>query len=280
MFKLYDYYVSDDDARQIVGLHNTIKTKTFKLLDVMRQKKNTTINTSISPRTVNYWTEIGVLDKSSLQESNKWHKFSFVDIVFIHLVAKLRDFGLNLEKIKTTKHDLYRLISLKDENGTEVFKTPLSVLETAILLAFVLKNHGNIYLLMTNSGQATYTTEESLVLNREHHNLPDAYIYLNLNDLLNKNEIINNIRAEIRHETPKDALDDNEKQVVDSLRDVCTEQIEITKDSQQGKLLYMKTLKNITNQKNDDDAEFGETREIKQKGKIIRRTLKNTIKFK
>ncbi len=279
MLKLYDYYVSDDDARQIAGLNNAIKTKTFKLLDVMRQKKNTTINTTISPRTVNYWTEIGVLDKSPLQESNKWHKFSFVDIVFIHLAAKLRDFGLNLEKIKTTKHNLYRLISLKDENGTEIFKTPLSILEMAILLAFALKNHGNVYLLITNSGQATYMTEESLVLNREQYNLPDAYIYLNLNDLLNKNEFINKIRAKIRHETQKYALDDNEKQVFDALRQDNLEQLSVTKDTTNGAMKYMKTVENVTEMEATENIEFGGIYEEKQNGKVIRKIAKRTIKF-
>ena len=267
MIKLYNYYLSDSDAQQVAALNNVLKTKTFRLLGAIRQKKNTTTKTAVSPRIINYWTEVGVLDKSSLQENNKWHKFSLVDIVFIHIVAKLRDFGLGLEKINNAKLDLYKLVSLTNENGDIVLQTPVSVLETAILFTFALKNHGNIYLLIDNSGHATYMTEESLGANRHNGCLPDTYIYLNLNDLLKKNQIINNIRAEIQQETPKYALDDNEKQVVDSLRDVCTEQIEITKDSQQGKLLYMKTLKNITNQKNDDEAGFGETREIKQNGK-------------
>ena len=280
MFKLYDYYISDNDSRQIAGLDNALKTKTFKLLDAIRQKKNTTIDTTIPPRTINYWTEVGVLDKSTLQESNKWHKFSFVDIVFIHIASKLRGFGMGLENIKNAKLGLYRLVSLTDENGNIVFKTPLCILESAILLAYTLKNHGNIYLLIDNSGHATYMTEESLTLNREHNVLPDAYIYLNLNELLNKNQIINNIQAKMHQEQKKYALNDNEKRVLDTLQDGCMEQIEIIKDSQHGKLLHMRTLKNITNQKNDDGAEFGETREIKQNGKIIRRTLKNTIKFK
>ena len=276
MVNLYDYYVSDDDARQIVALNNAIKTKTTKLLDVIRQKKRTTNNTAISPRMVNYWTEIGVLP---LQESNKWHKFSLVDIVFIHIAAKLRDFGLNLEKIKTAKLDLYRLVSLKDENGTEILETPLSVLETAFLLAFALKSHGNIYLMITNSGQATYMTEESLELNRQCDNVPDAYIYLNLNDLLHKTEIINNIRAEIHHETRKYALDDNEKQVVDALRQDNLEKIEITKDRANGKLTRMDAVTDITNKIDAENTEYGEVQTKIQHGQIVRKTLKKTIKF-
>ena len=280
LLKLYQYDLSEFDAQQIIGLSNAIKDNNPALLTAMRAKKNTAIDANITPRTINYWSEIGLFDKNNQIADNKWHKFSFVDIVFILIVAKLRDFGMNLEKIKTTKRDLYKLVALTDDNDQTIFESRLSVIETAILLAFSLQNHGNVYLLIENSGQATYFMDESFCLNRDRETLPDTYIYLNLNDLLHKNQIVGTLMAKMQKMPQKHTLTSNEKQVLDVLRQNNTEQIDITKDSKNGKLLYMKTLKNITNAQIDENTGFGEIREIKQNGKVLRRTVKDTIKFK
>lgn len=239
LLKLYQYDLSEFDAQQIIGLSNAIKDNNPALLTAMRAKKNTAIDANITPRTINYWSEIGLFDKNNQIADNKWHKFSFVDIAFILIVAKLRDFGMNLEKIKTTKKDLFKLVAITDENGNTIFNSQLSLLETAILLAFTLHNHGNIYLIVDNSGHTTYFMDESFVLNRDKGLLPTAYIHLNLNELLNKNPIITGVLAEIQHEPIKQALNANEKQILDTLKQPSLEQMTVIKDIHNGKLSRM-----------------------------------------
>ena len=266
MYKLGDYYISDSDAEHMMQLNKWLKTKEFPHIihdfDTIRQKKQTTTDTPLSARTISYWSEIGILNKSSAKKGTQWHKFSLADLAFIHIVTKLRDFGMGLDKVKNTKNDLYNLITLTDESDNIALEAKFSILEYVMYLGVSNGNgiNRNVYFLITSSGNVLYATDPSLELNKEHDKLPDTCIRLNVKDLLDKENIIKNFQSDFSSAKSKYKLDDNERKIIDVLRQDNLEQLQISKDTEHNKLTTMETVQSYDNLEDIPPIAHGEIR--------------------
>ena len=283
MYKLGDYYISESDAEHIMWLNKELKNKERPQakydFDAIRQKKQTTTDTPLSARTISYWSDIGILNKSSAKKGTQWHKFSLADLAFIHIVAKLRDFGMGLDKVKNAKKDLYNLITLTDESDNIALEANFSILEYVVFLEMNSGIGRDIYFLITSSGNLLYMTDPSSELNKEHNTLPDACIRLNVKGLLDKENIIKNFQSDFGSAKTKYKLDDNERQIIDVLRQDNLEQLQISKDTEHNKLTTMETVQSYDNLEDIPQIAHGEIQTMFNDNKPTRNIAKIKTKF-
>ena len=102
-------------------------------------------------RMINYWKEKGLIDDHQKGEG-EWHRFSFLDLVWINIMIQLRDFGLCTEKIRKVKKKLY--ITNKDGNEMKLLRLAVHVLRNL--------DGSDQIVLVTSDGDAIITEQESL----------------------------------------------------------------------------------------------------------------------
>lgn len=76
-----------------------------ELHELIRAKKYTVRDTDVSYRVINHWDEKGILPASFGDIGDGWRKFSLIEIVWLHVVKSLRDFGLSLDVIKQVREN-------------------------------------------------------------------------------------------------------------------------------------------------------------------------------
>ena len=79
--------------------------KLQKAHDVLNTRKYTAKETNISYRMVNHWKSIGVLPEGAMT-SEGWSKFTLLELLWIRVANKLRDFGVALERISEIKEQV------------------------------------------------------------------------------------------------------------------------------------------------------------------------------
>jgi DNA-binding transcriptional MerR regulator len=78
-----------------------IKEKAFSLTD-----------TGVSHRLITYWDEKDLLTKQN--DEAKWRKFNFEELIWIRLIAKLRQLNVGVETIKDVKDLLFQDLTVSD----------------------------------------------------------------------------------------------------------------------------------------------------------------------
>lgn len=176
----YSMILSDITLMEIDRIYKDIAGSQQEDCCILRSARFSAANTGISPRTINYWVQNGLL--TDLREDGQgWHKFSLIDIVFVGIVSKLRSFGLSIKQLQNVKLALFAPMAI---HATDLPNDVLTVLEIAFLRAVSFKGDGNTYLMVAADGATFMMTDRDLELNAQAGNLPDTYIYVNLNKLL------------------------------------------------------------------------------------------------
>ncbi|MBO4582993.1 MAG: hypothetical protein J5714_02985 [Alphaproteobacteria bacterium] len=144
-----------------------------QVLATIREKRYSANSTSANSRIINYWFNKGILAET--RESGQiWRKFSLIDLVFISIAQSLRKFGMGVDQIKNTRDTLFR--------NCGIVKPEFSWLEYALFAAAYFTNDGNEHILVSADGYASVMNHRDLEHNSD--NLPKAYLYLNLNAVL------------------------------------------------------------------------------------------------
>lgn len=84
-------------------MQNYILTKPFSLKD-----------SGLSRRLITYWEEKGLIAGDE-KEEEKWRRFSLIDLVWLRLIAKLRDLEIGVPMIKEIRADLFSNVELDQE---------------------------------------------------------------------------------------------------------------------------------------------------------------------
>ncbi len=167
-----------------------VLTDALAQLNGVREKRYDIGKTAISYRTINYWEQVGLLDDQRTEQGHGWRKFSIIDIAFISLITHLRNIGLSIDVLKNTKRCLTGDLQLSYIQDQELItyksEKHMTMMEFAYARALGLKDGGNTYLLIETSGFTEVMTEKDLHMNRIWGELPDTYIYINLNSLFKK----------------------------------------------------------------------------------------------
>lgn len=91
-----------------IDIHQSWKT----LISQYVEKRPFTLkDTGVTHRLITYWDEKGLLNED--KNDHKWRKFNLIDLVWIRLIAKLREFNIGLDTILQVKNSLWAKMPLE-----------------------------------------------------------------------------------------------------------------------------------------------------------------------
>lgn len=151
--------------------------KKLEMKDVLNEKKYRLSDEEISSRVVNHWQKFELITDDR-PEGKGWRKFSMSEIIWISIMVKLRNFGVELDKIKRVKKYLDLFNSPESQS-----KCPL--LDFYILLA--LSADMPVKLIVFDSGESLLATQQNIDLAKQFGSIVDDYIVIDINKLVFKN---------------------------------------------------------------------------------------------
>lgn len=170
----------------------------------LRDKQYSSNDLGESYRVINHWADLGLLDDSR-SDSNKWRKFSLVDIVWVFIVKELRKYGFPLEKIKELRYNLFKI-----PFGTD---WPEYDLEFHIFLTMI---HQSVVMLVFEDGGGVLLCEPDKPLSEYlHQGKMNSHLLIDLNKIMG--EVFP--KKDFRPHFPKMAyLSDQEFELVNFIR--------------------------------------------------------------
>ena len=151
-------------------LSNTHKAKEF-----LNEPRYTIGDEAISSRVLKHWHDTGILEDN--RPKNKgWRKFNFTEVIWITIASKLRNFGMDLKKIKKVKD---YLDTFNSENNQS--KCPL----LDFYIAHCMTSSMPIKLLVFNSGEALIGRQVTIDYSIQTNFIKDDYISIDLAKLIN-----------------------------------------------------------------------------------------------
>ncbi|MFQ3351962.1 MAG: DNA-binding transcriptional MerR regulator [Candidatus Marivariicella framensis] len=199
----------------------------LKIIREFNEQKYTIGEENISSRVLNHWYEMGLITDDRVDKKS-WKKFSASELVWIRIIIKLRNFGLDLKRIKQVKEQIH-YYSKKDI----VSKCPL--LDFYMLVA--ISSTIPIKFIVFESGQAEIVRQVDIEIASQFQFIEEDYISIDINRLLNKMFTKKNIRADYfdfaKSEKETDhSKTDIEQEIFNSLylEEVKSFSVNITKD--------------------------------------------------
>ena len=238
---------------------------------LIKEKLNERIYTigseKISSRVLNHWCENEII-KDNRPNGKGWTKFSLSEVIWIEIVVKLRNFGLDLKRIKEAKDQL-------DFFNNENNKSKCPLLDFYLIVA--LSTNIPIKLIVFESGQTEIIRQIDIDLANEFDSITEDFISIDINKLLNKLLAKKEVKADYLNysQTPKSSII---KQVEESLSAVDIQSVTVrVKDKD-----YIIDEEFFINDRTKANAlmsvlKFGELIEKKERGKS---TFKVTNKKK
>ena len=168
---------TDITKTEIEYLYGLFVNQCPDVLNNIREPHYHANKTGLNSRVINYWFKQGLL-KETRNESQTWRRFCLMDIVFIDIAQKLRQFGLCAKQIIQARDSLFLPCIKSGDNY-------MTWLEFAFFNTVALLGDGNQYLLVMPNGYACVFNQRDFTYNYKKGNIPPAYIYINLNELFN-----------------------------------------------------------------------------------------------
>jgi len=84
----------------------TSKGNFKKVREILNDRHFTVAGTDISYRVINHWHTQGILPEGVKGDGNSWRKFTFIEIIWMRAVTRLREFGFSLDKISTVRDQI------------------------------------------------------------------------------------------------------------------------------------------------------------------------------
>ena len=125
----------------------------------LKEKRYTAKEADASYRTLNHWSELGLIEDDRKKEKG-WRKFSTIEVVWLHIIAELRKFGLSIEQLLNVKASLDKESWTFDEIANpytmEWGSMEFSLLEFYVATALIHKTA--VYLRVQQNGEADLLT--------------------------------------------------------------------------------------------------------------------------
>jgi DNA-binding transcriptional MerR regulator len=130
----------------------------------------------LSSRVLNHWYQSGIITDDRI-DNKGWKKFSFSEIVWISIVIKLRNFGLDLHRIKKVKEQI-------DYYNTKDSKSKCPLLDFYMLVAIT--STIPIKFIVFESGQAEIVKQSDIDIANQINLINEDFISIDINKLLDK----------------------------------------------------------------------------------------------
>jgi DNA-binding transcriptional MerR regulator len=159
-------------GRAFNDFYNFISDEKYQTVrNLLAESKYTVSKTDESYRTVNSWSEAGLLIEAKDRE-NGWRKFSVIDLCWLRTIKELRKLGFSLDKISTLKDCLFNSIYAEKKDDTSLFEF------------FVANLHRyDVYLVVTNEGKGMLCFSQEYMATQIGLPLPTTHIIINVNKL-------------------------------------------------------------------------------------------------
>lgn len=173
IYKQHPHLLAGGDGYDL-AFANYTQSKGGKFLSSFLNEKRYTIkDTEQTYRIINHWSSLCLLEDERTDQS-KWRKLSLLDLLWIHAVVELREFGFPLEKVRTVRESLFP----RGAKGTII-----PFFEFAI--AEVIAHKTEQCLIVFDNGSATAISGEMLDVNHRFSDI-ENYICINLNRVVSK----------------------------------------------------------------------------------------------
>ncbi|MCZ6719391.1 MAG: MerR family transcriptional regulator [Gammaproteobacteria bacterium] len=80
-----------------------------RVSDLVNKKIHTVKDSGATYRVINHWAEAGLIEDKSRKTSEGWRRLSFLDLVWIKVLADLRKFGVPLESLKIARRAIFEV---------------------------------------------------------------------------------------------------------------------------------------------------------------------------
>ena len=148
----------------------------LEIINQFNQQTYTVGEEKLSSRVLNHWYQYGIITDD--RPNNKgWKKFSFSELIWIQIVLKLRNFGLDLKRIKKVKEQI-NFYNIKDSKS----KCPL--LDFYMIVA--LSSNIPIKFIVFESGEAEIVRQSDIDVANELNLIKEDFISIDINKLLDK----------------------------------------------------------------------------------------------
>tara|TARA_B100001059_G_C17607376_1_gene462712 strand:- start:3 stop:797 length:795 start_codon:yes stop_codon:yes gene_type:complete len=148
----------------------------LNIVKEFNEQKFTINEENISSRVLNHWYEKGIITDDR-ENKKSWKKFSVSELVWIRIVLKLRNFGLDLKRINQVKEQIHFF-----SNPKNVSKCPL--LDFYMLVA--MSSTIPIKLIVFESEQAEIVRQHDIDMANQLQLISEDFISIDLNKLLDK----------------------------------------------------------------------------------------------
>jgi len=174
---------------------------------MLTEKRFTLKRTDVGTRVVNHWESEGVVEDPR-ENGTGWRRFSILDIVWLHSVARLREFGMPMGKLKYSRRSLASLGSGQTDEGSTV--TYYEFYLTRALLRIP------VSLIVFRDGEAEIATENEYggILTRLTGGLAD-HIRVDVNSILQ--QLFSSVDLSPKHD-PSLSVTDEELDILLMLR--------------------------------------------------------------
>lgn len=186
---------SDDDAGILAKVREFFTEERFSVKDVQ-----------LSYRLVNTWSKAGIL-KDRREHDGEWRRLTFVDLVWITIVAELRKFGVSIEQLQKSYDTAYFCMGNKGK--------PWDLLPFGIAQCLQRREQN---IVVFNDGWLEIATSKELEFTEQLYGNLGGYIKINLNGIVRKRfpKFPSEIQASF---SSASSLTPKEQAVVDALRD-------------------------------------------------------------
>jgi hypothetical protein len=117
----------------------------------LTEKRFTLKRSDVGTRIINHWESEGVTEDPR-EDGTGWRRFSILDMVWLHAVARLRSFGMSIEKLKRARKSLARLGA-----GTTAEGSTITFFEFYVIRALL---RVPVYLIVFEDGEVELATEQ------------------------------------------------------------------------------------------------------------------------
>lgn len=149
--------------------------KNIEIKEQLNNKKYQVSKDNLSPRLLNHYINEGLLIDDRT-DGKGWHKFSMSEIIWIHIIIKLRNFGLDLKRIKRV-HEYLSLFNSIEGNKS---KYPILDFYITHTLAYSMP----ISLIVFDTGESMLARQIDIDTGKQFGTIVDDFISIDLNKLV------------------------------------------------------------------------------------------------
>ncbi len=230
---------------------------------LLNEKRHTIKDTDQSYRAINHWSSLGLIEDDRTSDSS-WRKLSLLDLIWIQIVAELRQFGFPLEKLQMTQKTLF---------GGRPDHSPYVLFEFAIAQVFLKSDQ---HLVVFADGKAAAISGEMLDANMQLFDV-ENFICISLNTIVSRLYKNQDFSPAFRY---VETLNKDEAEVLFQMR--CGNYENVSVKMKDGKIELIEATQTIDAQKRFiellKEADYQDIQVKTADGKVV--SIKRTVKTK